>query len=133
MYSQHVMWQSTEHLHWGEHTNAPTWKEITQLFMLALSWTLKTDTSVNKLWSQNTPLMMALVFVTGSTITRDNSEMTSDSTHILVQQGKTHSKTHAHDALMWTAVEQLSPNMWTAAHDAHWSTTHQPILGGTVG
>lgn len=38
------------------------------------------------------PIMMALVSVTGSMVTRDNFETISDCTQVLIRQDKTHSK-----------------------------------------
>lgn len=43
------------------------------------------------------PIMMALVSVTGSTVTRDNFETISDCAQVLIRQDKPHSK----NACMW--------------------------------
>lgn len=83
----YFMWQSTERFSGGEPTNTPT----QMLLVGASSWTLKMDTTVYTAEPAN-PITMALVSVTGSAVTRDNFEMISDCTHVLILPDKTHSE-----------------------------------------
>lgn len=135
----YFMWQSTERFNGGEHTNAPT----QMLLVVASSWTLKMDTTVYTAEPAN-PIMMALVSVTGSTVTRDNFETISDCTHVLIHQDKTHSK----NACIWCpgvggsraiGPEQASICPWlslvnlTSAHPRQdsWLGPHGPHLEQT--